>query len=427
MATFSFIRSNIKEGFMFRSLSGRIFIGLFIGLLIGTFIQYGLAAWPNVQELFIQLADGIGLMFVHAIMLTVVPLVFFSIVTGVLELRDLSSFGRLGGRTFFAYLINTVIAISIATAAVMLIQPGAGLNLHGQGIHPDGMVKQLPNIFDLIVNIIPSNPIDAFASGNMLQVIFMAMLIGIVIKLLGEQVAGAPRFFQAGNQIMMKLIVLIMSFAPLGVCALMIKLGATLNPATFAGVIKYILLILCLLFFWLSCLYPYAVAILTGIPAQKFRQAIQEQFLFALSTASSNATIPVTMRTLTEKLGVSRAVAGFGVPLGATMNMGGVSIYMTVATLFVAHAYGAPISLDQLPTLLLNIFLLAVGSGGVPGGGLIMIGILITQLGLPLEAFALIAAVDRIIDMVVTSVNVVGDTAVVTIVDHQEKKHKTSA
>tara|TARA_B100001094_G_scaffold333296_2_gene410424 strand:- start:13666 stop:14919 length:1254 start_codon:yes stop_codon:yes gene_type:complete len=412
---------------MFRSLSGRIFIGLFLGLLIGSLIQYTLDSVPLFQEACIQLADGIGLMFIHAIMLMVIPLVFFSIVTGVLELNDLSSFGRLGGKTFLAYLINTVIAISLAAFVAYMIEPGAGLALQGKFPSAGDTQKQLPDIFKLIVDIVPSNPVQALLSGNMLQIIFMAIMTGVVVKMLGEQTAGAARFFQVGNLIMMKMITLVMDFAPLGVCALMIKLGATLDVDIFWNLLLYVMLILLLLFFWLSILYPYAVSLFTEIKPLDFRKAIQEQFLFALSTASSNATIPVTMRTLTEKLGVSRSVSGFGVPLGATMNMGGVSIYITIATLFVANAYGASITADQLPTLLLNIFLLAVGSGGVPGGGLIMIGILIQQLGLPLEAFALIAAVDRIIDMVVTSVNVVGDTAVVTIVDRLEKKSQASA
>lgn len=170
--------------------------------------------------------------------------------------------------------------------------------------------------------------------------------------------------------------------------------------------------------------YPMAVGIFTPISAKTFREKTQEQVLFSLSTASSNATIPVTMRTLTEKLGVNRAVAGFGVPLGATMNMGGVAIYITIAIFFVANAFGMPITSDQLPSLLFSIFLLSVGAGGVPGGGMVMIGVLIHQMGLPIEAFAIVAALDRIIDMVLTSCNVVGDAAVLTIVDQTEKVHQ---
>ncbi|MGL5467982.1 MAG: dicarboxylate/amino acid:cation symporter, partial [Shewanella sp.] len=199
---------------------------------------------------------------------------------------------------------------------------------------------------------------------------------------------------------------------------------ATLDAAVFMSVLEYLVLILALLLLWIFVVYPLAVGMFTPISAKRFREKTQEQVLFSLSTASSNATIPVTMRTLTEKLGVNHAVAGFGVPLGATMNMGGVAIYITIAIFFVANAFGMPITSEQLPSLLFSIFLLSVGAGGVPGGGMVMIGVLIHQMGLPIEAFAIVAALDRIIDMVLTSCNVVGDTAVLTIVDQTEKAIK---
>lgn len=405
---------------MFQSLSVRIFIGLLVGLLCGSLIQWGLFG-ESIGQGMVTSARVVGVMFIHAIMLTVAPLVFFSIVSAVLELKDVSTFGRLSLKTFGAYLVNTLIAIGAAAGIAWWLKPGQGLHFETRDTIDLG-TTELPSFVKLITDVVPSNVVDAFASGNMLQIIFLAALIGLVVKMSGSAYqAGAEKFFKAGNDIMINLITLVMKFAPFGVCALMIKLGASLDTSMFISVVQYMLLILLLLSFWIVVLYPMAVALLTDISAFQFRRAIQEQFLFALSTASSNATIPVTMRTLIEKLKVDKMVAGFGVPLGATMNMGGVSIYITIATIFAANAYGMPITQEQLPVLLLNIFLLAVGSGGVPGGGLIMIGTLINQLGIPLEAFALIAAVDRLIDMVVTSVNVVGDTAVVTIVNHSEK------
>ena len=252
----------------------------------------------------------------------------------------------------------------------------------------------------------------------------MALLLGGVMKSMGSAVEGAVKGFQTANKIMMRLISVVMSLAPIGVFALMFKLGATLEPEVFVSVVEYLVLILSLLLLWVFVVYPYAVSFFTPISAKIFRAKTQEQILFSLSTASSNATIPVTMRTLTDKLGVSKAVAGFGVPLGATMNMGGVSIYITIAIFFVANAYGMPISNEQIPALLFSVFLLSVGAGGVPGGGMVMIGVLIHQMGLPVEAFAIVAALDRIIDMVLTSCNVVGDTAVLTIVDQTEAPHR---
>ncbi len=408
---------------MIKSLSTRIFAGLFLGLVLGTIVQYFLAGIPFFSDSLISFFSGIGSMFVNMIMMLVVPLVFVSIVCGVCELPDLRSFGRLGGKTFGFYIINTMIAIAAALAVALILRPGTGVDMSTKD-HLAITATELPDLMTLLVNIVPDNPVKAFMDGNMLQVIFMALLLGGVIKSIGEPAAGALKGFQTANKIMMKLITVVMTLAPIGVFALMFKLGATLHSDAFLNVAQYVVLILVLLNLWLFVVYPYAVSLFTGISAGEFREKTREQVLFSLSTASSNATIPVTMRTLTEKLGVNRAVAGFGVPLGATMNMGGVSIYITIAIFFIANAYDMPFTAEQLPALIFSIFLLSVGAGGVPGGGMVMIGVLIHQTGLPIEAFAIVAAIDRIIDMFVTSSNVVGDTAVVTIVDKTEQKHQ---
>lgn len=408
---------------MMKSLSARIFTGLFLGVILGSIVQFALADVAFFSGTLVNITGGIGTMFVNMIMMLVVPLVFVSIICGVCELQDLKSFGRLGGKTFGFYIINTVVAILAAFIVAMLMEPGKGVDMSSSDTATI-TATELPNLVSLIVSIVPNNPFSAFTSGNMLQVIFMALLLGGVMKSMGSAVEGAVKGFQTANKIMMRLISVVMSLAPIGVFALMFKLGATLEPEVFVSVVEYLVLILSLLLLWIFVVYPYAVSFFTPISAKTFRAKTQEQILFSLSTASSNATIPVTMRTLTDKLGVSKAVAGFGVPLGATMNMGGVSIYITIAIFFVANAYGMPISNDQIPALLFSVFLLSVGAGGVPGGGMVMIGVLIHQMGLPVEAFAIVAALDRIIDMVLTSCNVVGDTAVLTIVDQTEAPHR---
>ena len=409
---------------MTKSLSSRIFIGLFSGLIFGSIIQYFLGDVSFFSGTVVEISSGVGTMFVSMIMMLVVPLVFVSIVCGVLELNDLKSFGRLGGKTFGFYIINTLVAIFAALAVALLIQPGLGVDMSG-GSGATITATELPNLVELIVNIVPSNPVAAFSSGNMLQVIFMALLVGGVLKSLGNAVPLLVQGFQEGNKLMMKLITVVMQLAPIGVFALMLKLGATLDAEVFLSVVEYLVVIISLLLLWIFVVYPMAVGAFTSVSAKEFRAKTREQILFSLSTASSNATIPVTMRTLTEKLGVKPSIAGFGVPLGATMNMGGVSIYITIAIFFVANAFGAPIAMEQLPALLFSIFLLSVGAGGVPGGGMVMIGVLIHQMGLPVEAFAIVAALDRLIDMVLTSCNVVGDAAVLTIVDATEQGYET--
>ena len=409
---------------MINSLSGRIFIGLLLGFLTGTLIQYFLYNInPELFDFILLKFKGFGSMFVNCIMLTVAPLVFFSITLGVLELKDISSFKRLSLKTCILYLLNTVFAICCAAAVVYFFELGSGLDFKFEVTTNFLQQRNIPSFFDVITNIVPSNLVSAFSDSNMLQIIFLAILLGVVINSLGEKAAPAFKFFSLGNDIMIRTILIVMKLAPFGVFFLMVNLGATFDLKMIAGVLQYIGLIFLLLFVWLVFVYPLAAYFFAGVTPLVFLRAIREQFLFSITTASSSATIPLTMKALTDKLKVDRTIAGFGVPLGATVNMGGVSIYITVSIIFLINVFGIEINSSNLPVLLFNVFFLAVGSGGVPGGGLVMIAVLVQQLGLPPEAFALIAAVDRIIDMAVTSVNVVGDTAVVLIVDRNEKKN----
>ncbi|MDA0120767.1 dicarboxylate/amino acid:cation symporter [Vibrio sp. T11.5] len=406
---------------MDKSLSSKIFIGLFAGLLIGTAIQYLFSGIAIFDTYLLGAAEGAGGMFVSLIKLLVVPLVYVSIVCGIVDLKDITAFGRLGGKTFALYIFNTIIAITAALTVGLIFQPGADANLAGTISETVKLTTtETPDIFSLVVNIVPSNPVQAFANGDMLQIIFMAILTGLAIQALDSRGGPAIRTFKMANEIMMKLVGLVMSLAPYGVFALMIQLGATLDANTLMSVAGYVALVVSMLVFWIFFFYPMAVGIATGTSPKTFLRATREQILFSLSTASSNATIPVTMRTLTEKLKVSKSVAGFGVPLGATMNMSGVSIYIALATIFVANAFGQPINTADVFTLGLTILLLSIGAGGVPGGGVVMVGVLLHQLGLPPEGLAIIAAVDRINDMFCTSSNVVGDTAVNTIVAKSE-------
>ena len=403
------------------SLSARIFTGLFAGLIIGSMIQYLFTGVAFLNDGVVGLAEGVGGMFVSLIKLMVVPLVYISIVTGICELRDINSFGRLGSKTFGLYIVNTILSIAAAILVGVIFQPGLGASLpHGASDAVELATTETPNIGAMLVGIVPSNPVQAFASGDMLQIIFMAILTGLAIQGLGATAAPAARAFRMANEVMMKLVGLVMTLAPYGVFALMISLGATLEADTLMSVAGYVALVVVVLGFWILVAYPLAVWLTTGIRPGAFRKATREQLLFSLSTASSNATIPVTMRTLTDKLGVSRAIAGFGVPLGATINMSGSAIYITLAAIFAANISGTPIPAGDLLTVGVTVLLMSVGVGGVPGGAVVMAGVLLHQMGLPIEAMAIIMAVDRINDMFCTASNVVGDTAVNTIVAKME-------
>lgn len=405
-----------------QSLSAQVLTGLVLGLLIGSVIQYLMPANSLVSSYTLAASEGLGTMFVSMIKLIVVPLVFISITCGICELKDLSSFGRLGGKTFGLYIVNTIVAIAATIGVVLWLQPGEGVALGTIASTVELAATEPPSIGEMVVGIIPSNPFQAFADGDMLQIIFMAMMTGVAIQALDKKGGAAVRSFKVANDIMMKLISLVMSLAPYGVFFLMITLGATFDAGKLAAVAGYVALVVGMFIVTFTIVYPVLVWMATGIKPWVFLSHIREQIMFSLSSASSNATIPVTMKNLTEKIGVPKSIAGFGVPLGATMNMSGAAIYSTIAVVFIANAYGAPLSSGELLPFAFMVLLLSIGAGGVPGGGIVSIGILLHQFGLPVEALAIVAAVDRINDMFCTTANVVGDTAINTIVAKTEER-----
>lgn len=407
---------------MNNNLAVKILISLVFGVVTGATIQFFGAADGMAQSL---LVDGLfyatGSMFVGMIKLLVVPLIFISIVNAVCSLEDVSQFGRLGFKTFGLYLINTVLAICGAIGVSLLIKPGIGASL---GLADETVVlskTNVPDLMEMVVGIVPTNPVLAFAEGNILQILFMAILTGIAIKKLeNHETHSVSRGFSLANSVMMKLVTMVMGLAPLGVFFLIARLAATLDAASIVSVVAYVGTSLLVMGLWLFIVYPLMVGLMTNISPKKFLKETREQMIFAVSVASSNATIPVTFKTLTEKLGVSEKVAGFSVPLGATMNMSGAAIYMVVATLFVANAYGVDLNGPGLLTLGFTAFLLAIATGGIPGGAAVTTGVLLHTLGLPVEALGIILATDRILDAACTVTNVVGDTAVSAIVASSE-------
>ncbi|MDG2394250.1 MAG: dicarboxylate/amino acid:cation symporter, partial [Thalassotalea sp.] len=340
------------------SLSARVFVGLILGLTIGTLIQYAVPPTWAIGTFTLEASQGFGGMFVKMIQLIVVPLVFFSIASGICELKDLSSFGRLGSKTFGLYVLNTIVAIGATLLLVLWLKPGTGVDL---GIMSESVklaATEPPSMWQMVVNIVPSNPFRAFVDGDMLQIIFMAIMTGIAIQSLGDQSGPANRAFKVGNEVMMKLITLVMSLAPYGVFFLMITLGGTLDTSKMLAVAGYIALVVGMFILMFMVIYPTVVYFTTGIKPLVFIKHIREQIMFSLSSASSNATIPVTMKTV-QNIGVSKSIAGFGVPLGATMNMSGAAVYTTIAVMFVANAYGMPLEMNQMLPLAFTVLLLS--------------------------------------------------------------------
>ncbi|WP_241693332.1 dicarboxylate/amino acid:cation symporter [Endozoicomonas acroporae] len=397
---------------MQKNLAPQILIALILGMATGIIIQ--LAASPEgiIQEYLVNgLFHAVGVMFVAMIKMLVVPLIFVSIAHAVCSINDITQVGRLGVKTFGIYLGNTFFAILSAIVITLMVAPGTGANLG----HADQLVRsgqsELPSLLNMIINVVPVNPFQALVEGNILQILFMAIITGVAIKKLeNHETHSVSNAISLANSVMMKLIGMVMSMAPIGVFFLTAKLAATLNGSSILSVLSYVLTCLLIMCLWLFVIYPVLIGLVIKRSPLVFIRHTREQVIFALSTASSNASIPITYQTLIEKFQVPAHIAGFTVPLGATINMSGSAIYMSVAALFVANAWHIDLSLLEMGTMGFTTFLLAVATGGIPGGAAVSTGVLLHTMGLPVEAMAIILATDRITDAGCTVTNVVGNT-----------------
>jgi Na+/H+-dicarboxylate symporter len=405
-------------------LTHRILIAMVLAVVLGS-----LAQWMNTQALpeWIDwtlnslLVGGVfawaGKVFVAGLKLLVVPLVFVSLVCGVGALRDQSSLGRLSLKTILLYLVTTGVAISIALTMATLIAPGEGINLPAS---TDYTPPPASSLLDVFVALVPTNGIAAMANANMLQVIVFAILVGTAIGRAGEPGKRLAAHFEDWNEAMMKLVEIIMHFAPYGVFALLFNLFASEGLGTVGQLLLYMLTVILVLAMHMTIVYPLLLRGLTGLSPLRFLSKMRGVQMFAFSTASSGATIPVTLRTVEERLGVDNRVASFAVPMGATINMDGTAIMQGVATVFIAQAFAQDLTMVDYLLVVLTAMLASIGTAGVPGVGLVTLAMVLNQVGLPAEGIALIIGVDRLLDMLRTAVNVTGDAAVSTIVAHSE-------
>lgn len=399
------------------SLSAQIIIGLAAGALVGALVNLAGQAQPAVHA---WLTDGlfraVGQIFIAGLMMLVVPLVFVSLVTGTSKLSDPARLGRLALRTLALYLATTAIAVTFALGLALLVGPGKGTEL------PVGEFSApvAPSIQDVLINMVPRNPVQAMAEGNMLQIIVFAILVGLALVLAGETGRRVSAQFEDWNEVVMKLVDIVMRLAPYGVFALIAKLAAETGISAFAPLAWYFVLVLVTLLLHAFITYPLLLKSLTGLNPMIFLRKMRTPQLFAFSTASSNATIPVTLRTVERRIGVDNSVASFTVPLGATINMDGTAIMQGVAVVFIAQVYGLDLNLAQILTVVLMATLASIGTAGVPGVGLIMLAMVLNQIGLPVEAISLIIGIDRLLDMVRTAVNITGDAMVTTVVAQWE-------
>ena len=398
------------------SLTNKIFLALIVGFLTGSIsniLQLGSSTFLT------DVIDVPGSLFISSLKMLVVPVVFFSIVCGVSNLSELSALGRIGGKSFFLYLFTTTIAISLALLVSNLINPGSNANF---GTVEDFIQKEGPSLKEVIINIVPYNPIKALADSNMLQIIFFAIFFGISINLLKEKAKRIKDISNLFNDLFLKMIEIVMYFAPFGVFFLIYKTFLTQGFQAIVDLGAYFFSVLIVLIIHFFLTYGGLLIIFTKIKIIKFYSKMKDTFLFAFSTASSAATIPITLKTVEERLGVDKSVASFSVPLGATINMDGTAIMQGVATVFIANAYNIDLSIVDYLSVILVATLASIGTAGVPGVGLVMLTMVLNQVGLPTEGIALIIGIDRILDMTRTAVNVTGDAAISCLVAKSEKK-----
>lgn len=399
-------------------LTGKILIGMGTGILLGLLLRN---LFPESQFIQDYIADGIlnviGTIFISSLQMLVVPLVFISLVCGTCSLSDPSTLGRLGGKTIAFYLFTTAIALSMAILIALLIHPG-NASLAAENMQYS--VKEAPSLANVLINLVPRNPIQAMTEGNMLQIIIFAVIFGFAVSHIGERGKRVAALFTDLNEVIMRVVTLIMQLAPYGIFALMAKLALTLGLETFESVVKYFFVVLGVLLIHAFVVYPTLLKVFSGLSPLLFIRKMRDVQLFAFSTASSNATLPVTIETCEHRLGVDNKVASFTLPLGATINMDGTAIMQGVATVFIAQVFGIDLTITDYAMVVVTATLASIGTAGVPGVGLIMLAMVLNQVGLPVEGIALIMGVDRLLDMVRTAVNVTGDSVATLVIAKSE-------
>ena len=388
-----------------------MFLGIFFGSLINNlFLDYSLVVFS------IEIFSALGTIFISSLKLMVVPLVFFSLVTGVAQITDSSKLGSISIKAIFLYLATTSIAISLALFFSNFINIGSGAGLISEAKF---VTPTPPSLKEVFVNIFPTNPIAAMANGEMLQIIVFSLLVGLGVKSLSSS-ENLINFFVSGNNLMLKIVELIIWFAPIGIFCLLTDIFSQIGFSIIYDLAGYFFLLIAVLMFHGIFVYSFFLYFFTGLNPIVFYSKLKEVILFAFSTSSSSATMPLTLKTAKDKLGVDQSVASFTIPLGATINMDGTAIMQGVATVFIAQVYGIDLTITDFLMVILTATLASIGTAGVPGVGLIMLAMVLQQVGLPVEGIALIIGVDRLLDMVRTSVNVIGDSMIACLISSSE-------
>lgn len=401
-------------------LSTKIFLALLSGAVFGVLIHYFVPASYFRDTLLINgILYVLGNGFIRLMQMLVIPLVFCSLVCGAMAIGDTKTLGKVGVKTLIFYLVTTAVAICLALGVASLISPGVGMNVT---LEDTTVVTETAsvNFAETLLNIIPKNIFTSLAEGEMLPVIVFALFVGIILAMLGNKVSTVSNFFSQFNDIMMEMTMIVMKVAPVGVFCLIAKTFAGIGFDAFVPMLKYMGSVILALALQCFVIYQLLLFLFTRLNPLKFIKKFFPVMAFAFSTSTSNATIPLSIDTLYKKIGVSKQISSFTIPLGATINMDGTSIMQGVAVVFIAQAYGIPLTPAAIATVIVTATIASIGTAGVPSVGLVTLSMVLSSVGLPTEGIALIMGIDRILDMLRTAVNITGDAVCTTVVANQE-------
>ena len=404
-------------------LTTKIFIALIAGAIFGIILCYLVPSGHIRDDIIVEgILYVIGQGFIRLMKMLVVPLVFCSLVCGSMAIGDTKKLGTVGVRTLIFYLFTTALAITVALTVGNIIDPGIGLDMSAIKTNAADVAQmEATSLNDTLLNIIPDNPVNSLASGSMLQIIVFALIIGVILAKLGDRAETVSNFFGQFNDIMMEMTMMVMSLAPVGVFCLISRTFANIGFSAFLPLGKYMIGVLLALAIQCLVVYLGLLKVFTGLNPIKFIKNFFPVMAFAFSTATSNATIPLSIDTLAKKMGVSKKISSFTIPLGATINMDGTAIMQGVAVVFAAQAFGIHLTMTDYITVIGTATLASIGTAGVPSVGLVTLTMVFNSVGLPVEAIGLIMGIDRILDMTRTAVNITGDAVCTTIVAHQNK------
>jgi proton glutamate symport protein len=404
-------------------LHTKIFLGLVFGIIAGLFFGEK-----------VLIIEPVGTVFLRLITMIVVPLVFVSLMLGTASLGDIRKLGRIGIKTSIYFVITTIIAICVGLLLANIAQPGEGLNenvkaelyKNYQAKAQTGIqrMEEKPSLKDILINIVPTNPVAAFIEGNMLQIIFMAMLFGVVLTMIKrEKSEPIIKILDGLNDIFIQVVHIVMKLAPYGVFALSAAVIGQYGMDILLTLLKYSLVVVGGLVLYTLTLNSLSIKLLGHLNPLLFFKAAKEAIIIAFSTSSSMATLPVAMESV-EHIGVTRQYSSFVIPLGSTVNMDGTALYQGVSAVFIAQIYGIPLGITEQVIIVLMAVLSSIGAAGVPMAGIIALALVLKQLGIPLEGIALIMGVERLLDMVRTSTNVIGNMACAVVIQELEEKER---